>query len=222
MSAAETVQQDATTREVTEREHEGRPRRVVAATRTFAASPDEIWDAITQPERLARWFLTVTGDLRLGGRFQLKDTASGTVNACRASELLAVTWEAFGDVSWVEVHLSTAPGGGTVVRVEHLLSGRLGDRLFWWWFGAGATGIGWELGLLGLEQYLSTGPGYALPTDLSSADLQRWRARSAGKDFLEQASGGWCQAEITGGAKAAAARKRAARSYAFYGRGLKG
>ena len=46
----------AVAREVTERKHEGKSRRVVAATRTYATSPEDVWDAITRPERLARWF----------------------------------------------------------------------------------------------------------------------------------------------------------------------
>jgi uncharacterized protein YndB with AHSA1/START domain len=210
----------ALTREVSEREHEGKSRRVVAATRTYATSPEDVWDAITRPERLARWFSTVTGDLRLGGRFKIKGTANGEITVCQPPKTLAVTWKAFGDVSWVQVQLSPAPDGGTLLRVEHILSGRLFDRLYWSWFGAGATGVGWELWLLGLDQYVSAGSNYALPSGFSSADLQRWRATAAGKDYVKQASEDWCRAEIAGGERLAKASKRAARAFAFYSRGV--
>jgi uncharacterized protein YndB with AHSA1/START domain len=199
----------AVTREVTEREHEGKSRRVVAAARTYATTPEDVWEAITRPERLARWFSTVTGDLRLGGRFRTKDV-SGTVTACRPPRMLAVTWEAWGDVSWVEVQLSPAPNGGTLLKVEHILSGRLFDRLHWSRFGAGATGVGWELWLLGLDRYVATD---------SSVDLKRWPASVEGKDFVKQASDDWCRAEIAAGERSAKANKRAARAYAFYSRG---
>ena len=113
----------AITREVEQREHEGKARRAVAATCTYATAREDVWDAITRPERLARWFSTVTGDLRLGGSFQIKDVARGEITACQPPQMLAFTWKAFGDVSWVEVQLSPAPNGGTRLRVEHILWG---------------------------------------------------------------------------------------------------
>ena len=30
---------------------------------------DDLWSAITEPDRLARWFGQVEGDLRIGGKF---------------------------------------------------------------------------------------------------------------------------------------------------------
>ena len=33
------------------------------------AAIDDVWDACTNPERIPRWFLPVSGDLRLGGRY---------------------------------------------------------------------------------------------------------------------------------------------------------
>ena len=210
MSIDVTGQIDALTREVSEREHEGKPRRVVTATRTYATSPEDLWDAITRPERLARWFSTVTGDLRRGGRFKTTDSVSGTVTTCDPPKTLAVTWEAWGDVSWVEVELTPAPDGGTSLKVEHILSCRFFDRLHWRRFGAGATGVGWELWLLGLGQHVSTS---------STFDLNGWSTSAEGKDFLKRASDDWCRAEIASGESSAKANKRAARAFAFYSRG---
>src|SRR5918995_6899153 len=117
----------AVDREVSEREHKGKARRVVSASRTFATSPDDLWEAITRPERLARWFGSVSGDLRLGGSFQIKGNAKGEVTACKPPEMLAVTWKMYGDTGWVQAHLSPS-NGGTLLEVEHILSRRLFDR----------------------------------------------------------------------------------------------
>jgi hypothetical protein len=46
------------------------------------ASADQVWDACTNPERIPHWFLPVSGDLRLHGRFHLQDNASGTIERC--------------------------------------------------------------------------------------------------------------------------------------------
>lgn len=39
----------------------------VELRRRYDAEIDDVWDAITNPERLQRWFKPVTGDLRLAG-----------------------------------------------------------------------------------------------------------------------------------------------------------
>jgi uncharacterized protein YndB with AHSA1/START domain len=196
-------------REVNDRDHEGKVRRVVSASRTFATSPDDLWEAITKAERLERWFGSVTGDLRLGGSFQIKGNAKGEVTACKPPELLEVTWRMFGDKSWVQARLSSSPNGGTLLKVEHILSRRLFDRLYWSWYGAGATGVGWELWLLGLDKYLGSG---APITD----DLERWRVTDEGKKYLETATHHWGRAEVAHGEREAKAMKRAARTCMFY------
>ena len=54
------------TREVSSREHEGKLARVVVATRDYDTHVHDLWEALTSPERIPRWFLPVSGDLRLG------------------------------------------------------------------------------------------------------------------------------------------------------------
>jgi uncharacterized protein YndB with AHSA1/START domain len=198
----------AVDRVVTERDHNGKTRRVVSASRTFTTSPDDLWDAITKPERLARWFGVVSGELRLGGSFQIKDNAKGEVITCTPPEMLAVTWKMFGDESWVQAHLSPTDGG-TLLKVEHILSRRLFDRLYWSWYGAGATGVGWELWILGLDQYLKTNTATA-------DDLERWRVTEAGRAYLKRATHAWALAEIAQGERETKAMKRAARACTFY------
>jgi uncharacterized protein YndB with AHSA1/START domain len=73
---------NAVTREVGTREFGPGEARVVTVTQTYAADPEDVWDACTNPTRLPRWFLPVTGELTLGGRYQLEGNAGGTVERC--------------------------------------------------------------------------------------------------------------------------------------------
>jgi uncharacterized protein YndB with AHSA1/START domain len=43
----------------------------------FATDIDDLWSALTDPPRLARWIGEVEGDLRLGGEFRAHFFASG-------------------------------------------------------------------------------------------------------------------------------------------------
>ena len=56
---------------------------------------DDLWSALTDPARLARWIAAVDGDLRLGGRIQTRFTSSwegpGRIDVCEAPHHLAVT-----------------------------------------------------------------------------------------------------------------------------------
>src|SRR5262250_1375280 len=83
----------AVTREVHTREYQGRPARVVVATCAYDSGIDDVWDAVTNPERIPRWFLPVSGDLKPGGRYQLQGNAGGQITACDAPRSFDVTWE---------------------------------------------------------------------------------------------------------------------------------
>src|SRR5215216_3248253 len=100
---------DAVTRSVASVEHDGRPAKVVEARRTYSAAIDDVWDACTNPERLPRWFLPVSGDFQVGGRYQFEGNAGGVIERCDEPSLLAVTWEYGGGGGWA---------GGGVVQVS--------------------------------------------------------------------------------------------------------
>ena len=53
-------------------ERDGEPTRIVLATQVYPTGIDDVWDAMTNPERLPRWFLPVTGDLTVGWRYQFE------------------------------------------------------------------------------------------------------------------------------------------------------
>src|SRR5690606_21550027 len=114
---------------------------------------DDLWDACTNPERLPRWFLPVTGDLQVGGRYQLEGQAGGTIERCDPPRSFAATWEFGGEVSWIEVTLAAA-GDGTRFTLEHVAHV---DDERWLEYGPGAVGVGWDLALHGLAQHVATG-----------------------------------------------------------------
>src|ERR671917_317806 len=95
----------AVTREVADREYEGKPAKVVVAKRTYDTTPGDLWDALTNAERIPRWFLPISGDLRLGGRYQLKGNAGGTIETCDPPRSFSATWEFNGGMSWLTVTL---------------------------------------------------------------------------------------------------------------------
>ena len=73
------------------------PVHVVELRRTYDVPTEDVWDACTNPERIPRWFLPISGDLRPGGRFQLEGNAGGEITECEPPRRLAVTWEFGGD-----------------------------------------------------------------------------------------------------------------------------
>jgi uncharacterized protein YndB with AHSA1/START domain len=57
---------------------------------------DDLWSALTEPDRLARWYGQVDGDLRPGGQFRLHVEsadidATGRVEECDPPRRLLIT-----------------------------------------------------------------------------------------------------------------------------------
>lgn len=74
-----TEQISAARREVGGRVLEAGQARVVTVSRSYPAELTDVWDACTNPERIPRWFLPVSGQLTEGGRYQLAgNVAFGT------------------------------------------------------------------------------------------------------------------------------------------------
>jgi uncharacterized protein YndB with AHSA1/START domain len=131
--------------------------KVVTLTRRYPTDADDVWDAITTPERVARWFLPVSGDLRLGGSYQLEGNAGGRIRACEPPRRLQLTWnmgdpEGPDDASIVDVVLEPDPDlGGTRLTLTHTA---VVPPEMWDTFGPGAVGVGWDLGVLSLASHL--------------------------------------------------------------------
>src|SRR6202012_1537455 len=163
-------------------------------------------DAGPSAERIPRWFLPVSGDLKDGGRYQLEGNAGGTVERCDRPESFAVTWEFGGAMSWVRVTLFP-DGEHTTLELAHEASLPPG---MWEQFGPGATGVGWALGLRGLGRYLEAGTRADRATAVPSP------ASPEGAEFIRQAAAGWADAAVKDGAEAGAAHEAAMRTAAFY------
>jgi hypothetical protein len=196
----------ATSREVVSGEREGAPVRAVRATRTFDTTVEDLWSAITDPERLPRWFLPVSGDLRVGGRFQIEGNAGGEVLACDAPHRLEITWEFGEQVSWVEVVLSPTDDGSARFVLTHTAP----VDPHWGEFGPGAVGIGWDLALMGLVLHVASGEA------VDPEAVAAWQATPAALDLMTRASDGWCRADIADGTPAEDAEARAGRTLAAY------
>lgn len=193
-------------REVGSRVLEAGEARVMTVSQSYAGTLEDIWDACTNPERIPRWFLPVSGDLRPGGHYQLEGHAGGTIERCDPPNSFAATWEFGGQTSWIEVRLTEEPGGKTRLQLEHVA--HVSDDL-WDQFGPGAVGVGWDGALLGMAQHMAGGE---LTPDTSMA----WMVSDEGRQFYELSSEQWCQASIASGTPPAEARAAAERVTAFY------
>jgi uncharacterized protein YndB with AHSA1/START domain len=89
----------------------------------FDTHVDDLWSALTDPRRLARWLGEVEGDLRLGGEFRAHFFASGwegmgRVEACEPPQrLLVMTKQVNKPEQVIEASL-TADGDETILVWE--------------------------------------------------------------------------------------------------------
>jgi uncharacterized protein YndB with AHSA1/START domain len=194
-------------REVGSRVLETGEARVVTISQTYEGDLDDVWDACTNPERIPRWFLPVSGDLRVGGRYQLQGNAGGTVERCDPPNSFAATWEMGGETSWIEVRLSEQPDGRIRFELEHVA--HVTDER-WAQFGPGAVGVGWDLALIGLVRHLSGEPR------VDPQQAFAWTVSDEGRQFIALSSDLWCEASIAAGTPTAGARAAAERTTAFY------
>ena len=184
--------------------------RSVRLQREYDAPIEDVWDALTNPERIGRWFLPISGDYRLGGRYQFEGNAGGRIVACERPHRLKVTWEygpAAGeaDASELELRLSTVDGGATRLELEH--TAVVPDEM-WTEYGPGAVGVGWEQGTAWTRAAPSRRvawairpPGSCRPRDASS------RRRS---------SEAWGDANLASGADPETVARGVANTTVFY------
>lgn len=183
--------------------------RRIRLRRSYDSPVEEVWDALTNPERISRWFLPIGGDYRVGGHYQLEGNAGGKILACDRPHSFRVTW-VFGEMaddagaSEVEVRLKPGGDGSTSLELEH--TAVVPDE-FWEEYGPGAVGVGWEQGLLGLALHLRGG---------SVGDPVAWQLSDEGRAYAGTSSHAWGIAYQASGADPAAAAQAVANTTAFY------
>jgi uncharacterized protein YndB with AHSA1/START domain len=138
----------AISREVARQHTESGETVALTLQRRYDADQADVWQAITDPDRVRRWFLPLTGDLREGGNFQLEGNASGDIMTCEPPRHLMVTFG--GKSSIVDVQLSD-DGQQTLLKLTHSVPIELAGS------GAGALylGPGWDGALLGLALHFA-------------------------------------------------------------------
>ena len=184
-----TAHVNAMSRSVRNLERDGKPAKAVVASCVYNTDVTDLWDAVTNPDRLRRWFSPVTGELKLGGRFHVENNASGTITTCEPQRKIAGTWEFAGTTSWITITLAPDADGARL-ELEHVAH----IDPHWDMFGPGAVGVGWDLGFMGLARHLAE-PNANLPQEAEEG----WHLLPESKQFIRTASDGWGQAAIAAG-----------------------
>jgi uncharacterized protein YndB with AHSA1/START domain len=134
---------------------------VVRIQDRFDTGIDDLWSALTDPARLARWHGQVEGDLRPGGQFRVYQEAddiesTGRVEACQPPRRLVVTTREteesyrkgqgvppFDEVTEVTL---TADGDQTILVIE--VRGMPLDKIAFY-------GAGWQIHAENLAAYIA-------------------------------------------------------------------
>lgn len=121
----------------------------VTMRRRYSTDAADLWSALTEPDRIARWFMPVSGDLCEGGSFQLEGNASGDILTCQAPSLLRTT---FGGAESI-LTLTITPEGDaeTELQLEHTVPLSMAQNVA----GALFVGPGWDGAFLGLGLYIA-------------------------------------------------------------------
>ena len=181
--------------------------RVATISQVYDTDIEDLWEVVTSAERIPRWFLPISGELKEGGRYELTGNASGTVTTCDKPRGYDATWEFGGQISWIEVRL-TGEGDRTRFELTHIA--HVQDE---WWdqFGPGATGVGWDGALLGLASHLGD-PAFTPDPE----KMATWHTTDEGQAFYRASADAWAAAAVEAGDDPAAAKAAGDRTYAFY------
>jgi uncharacterized protein YndB with AHSA1/START domain len=180
--------------------------RTATVSRSFRTGIDNLWQACTTADRLARWFQPVSGELTPGGRYQIEGNAGGTVESCDPPRGFTVTWEFGGQIGHLAATMTEDGPGRSRLTLSHSADV---DPDFWEQFGPGAVGVGWDLSMLGLGMHLETGQDK--PVEGSG-----WETSGEGRAFITGSSRAWADAAVAVGTPEQDARAAEARTTAFY------
>lgn len=150
--------------------------RYLLIRRHYDAPVADVWDACTDPDRIGRWLMPVTGDLRLGGAYQLEGNAGGKILRCEPPRLLVATWffgePNPGDSSVVELRLSPNENGGTLLELDHAAIFDMPDEV--WLANIGDFGAGWDSVMTALANHLQGDAAAAQPAEHDASTGPLW------------------------------------------------
>ena len=94
---------------------------------TWDTDVADLWDAVSDPERLARWFAPVVGTPAVGGEFAVRfddgDVPGMTLLACDPGREFTFVWPMDAGPTEVRVEVRPAgPGSSTLVLTHRLLT----------------------------------------------------------------------------------------------------
>jgi len=131
---------------------------------TIAASPQDVYWALTQPDRLAHWWTRdVRGKSEVGSILEFGFNERGTVLQMEVTELVVdqhVGWHCLGNSpEWVNTNITfdlSQDNDGAVVRFAHR-DWKSTEGIF------GVCSYDWAQYLRSLKVYLETGSGHPHP-----------------------------------------------------------
>ncbi len=176
------AQVELVNRRVEKRELGGKAACATILESVYDTEISNLWDALTNKKRLPRWFAPVDGDFKLGGRFQIKGNAEGEITHCEHEKRFELTWEFGGDVSWVIVEVKPDNDKARLF-LEHLA---YSESEHFETYGPGATGVGWDLALVGCDYYVQTAQSIEETDFMTSSKAKEIISYSA-KDWGEEA-----------------------------------
>jgi uncharacterized protein YndB with AHSA1/START domain len=178
---------------------------VVELRRQLRGPVADVWDACTDPDRVRRWFLPLSGDLRLGGHFQLEGNAAGTIRVCDPPRELQLTWECGEQFSLVTLELAPTGYRATELVLRHTVP----DDEHWAQYGPGAVGVGWDLPLAVLGVLMAGGNAPTSDEFINDPSTPK---------LMRHSVAAWGTAYQTAGASPETARTAAANTSAAYAR----
>ena len=121
----------------------------VVFDRVYDTDAADLWETLTDPERLALWFARVDGDLREGGRFTIHfdddDVPECRITSCDAPRAYRWEWSRATHTSLVTV--AVEPDGDSAR--QHLTHTRLSSS------SAAGYAAGWDVYLRRLDELVA-------------------------------------------------------------------
>ena len=149
--------------------------RAVHLERTYPTTPDDLWTAWTDPDRLARWLGTPTGPIvetvapvRISMGEDANDWVDVQIVRADAPRLLELRWEFAGEPAGLLRVELTPVTGGTLLVLDH---DGLTDS-------STGYGAGWQAFLEGPLAVLFGAPATGDWNELFTAAMPTWRERA--------------------------------------------